>query len=165
MKVLVTLDTSAAANKVLTFVGQIFGQAARPGLEITLFHVVETLPEFILSRTKTSSAGAAFQQVADEWAKSNHSSAEKLLAEATRQLTTTGIPAAAIKTKLVTRDALPESARVVAALAVIAELQSGNYDVIVAGRRSNADLVETIIGGVAEKVVRAAHGKTVWIVD
>jgi nucleotide-binding universal stress UspA family protein len=80
-------------------------------------------------------------------------------------LTAAGIAPARIQTKLAQKEGRPEARRVVAALAVIEEMKAGKYDIVVIGRRGNSAAVESFIGGVAEKVVREAHGRTVWIVD
>jgi nucleotide-binding universal stress UspA family protein len=165
VKLLLTLDHSPASDKAVAFVGRVLGKTSLTGLEITLFHVVEALPEFILSRSQQSATTNAFRQVAEEWAQANQSGGERLVAEAQQKLTAAGIPASAIKTKFVARDALPESRRVVATLAIIDEIKSGDYEIVVVGRRGTSATVETLIGGVAEKVARECHGKTVWIVD
>ena len=165
MKVLLSLDSSPASEKAVAFVGRVFGKSASSGLEITLFHVIEGLPDFIASRSEAAATGTAFHQVANEWARENQAGAERLLAEAQQKLTTAGVPVAALKSKLVTRDSRPESRRVVATIAIIEEAKSGGYEVIVVGRRGTSATIPTLIGGVAEKVARECCGKTVWIVD
>lgn len=165
MKVLLTLDQSPASEKTVSFVGQVFGKSSQPGLEITLFHVAEAPPEFITSRSQPASGDNAFQKVADEWVRENQAAGERLIAQAQQKLVAAGLPASALKSKLVSRDARPEARRVVATIAIIDELKSGGYDVIVVGRRGNSASVTTLFGSVAEKVARECHGKTVWIVD
>ena len=165
MKVLLTLDHSPASDKAVAFVAKVLGKSALPGLEITLFHVVEPLPDFIESRSQPAAAGNAFRQVADEWSRESQAGGERLVASAQQKLGAAGIAAASLKSKLVARDSRPESRRVVATLAIIEELKSGSYDVVVVGRRGTSATIPTLIGGVAEKIARECHGKTVWIVD
>ena len=165
MKVLLTLDHSPASEKSVAFVGQVFGKSSLPGLEITLFHVVEPLPEFIESRSQPSATGNAFRQVADEWVRECQAGGERLVAQARQKLTAAGLPDASLKSKLVSREARPDSRRVIATLAILEELKSGGYDVVVVGRRGSSATISTLIGGVAEKVARECHGKTVWIID
>ena len=52
-----------------------------------------------------------------------------------------------------------------AALAIIEEMQGGQYDLVVLGRRGASPAAESFVGSVTEKVLREARGKTVWVVD
>jgi nucleotide-binding universal stress UspA family protein len=164
VKVLVAIDHSETSRKAVAMAGKMLGRQPE-GLSVTLFHVVESLPEFILARSGTGEAGTAFRQVADEWARANRDLGQKLLTEQSQSLASAGIPAASINVKLCERPGRPESRRVVAALAIIEEMKAGNYELVVVGRRATSSNIETLLGGVAEKVAREAHGRTIWIVD
>lgn len=158
MKVLIAVDNSEASQRALAFAGRMLGDRPALDIEITLFHVVESLPEFLL-------AAGAFKPAADQWAQTRRQEGEKFLAAQRDALTKAGVPAKAVHTKLCCKEGRPESIRVVAALAVIEEMQQGKYDVVVIGRRGASATIPTLLGGVAEKIAREAHGKTVWIVD
>ena len=165
MKVLLAVDHSEESLRAVQFVGNVLGNRAKKDAEVTLFHVVESLPDFILDRSERAEPGGVFRQVAQEWAANNQSSGERLLADQQQALTAAGIAAGAVHTKLVVKDARPEARRVVAAMAIIEEMKNGGYDVIVVGRRGTSAGLETFLGSVAEKVTREANGKTVWVID
>jgi nucleotide-binding universal stress UspA family protein len=159
VKILVAVDSSAAARKAVGFAANL---ARGASAEITLFHVVECLPDFLVQK---AGGGGAFATVASEWAKSNAEAGERLLTEQRQALVGTGMATAKVHTRCCQRESRPEAKRVVAALAIIDEMKQGGYDVVVLGRRATASQNESLIGGVAEKVAREAHGKTVCIVD
>jgi nucleotide-binding universal stress UspA family protein len=165
VKVLLAVDHSDLSRDAVAFVGKVLGKSQIPGLEITIFHVVESLPEFILSRSRQGESSGAFTKVAEEWVESNRATGEKLLGETQESLAAAGIPKSQIQTKLMEKESRPEARRVIAALGIIEEMQQGSYDVIVVGRRGTSRAFETFLGSVAEKVAREAHGKTLWIVD
>jgi nucleotide-binding universal stress UspA family protein len=165
VKVLLAVDHSDLTRHSVDFVGKVLGKSQIPGLQITIFHVIESLPEFILSRSRQGESSGAFSKVAEEWVESNRATGEKLLKETQESLVAAGIPAAQIQTRLMEKESRPEARRVIAALGIIEEMQQGNYDVIVVGRRGTSRAFETFLGSVAEKVAREAHGKTLWIVD
>ena len=162
MKVLVAVDSSDASLKAVSFAARLASGAGGDTAEVTLLHVVECLPDFITQRSPT---GGTYEAVAREWAEANRSAGEKLLAERAGLLLAAGIRAERIHTQCAQKDSLPESARVIAALAIISAMKQGNYDVVVIGRRGNSARVESFLGGVAEKVAREAYGRTLCIVD
>lgn len=162
MKVLLAIDGSPASRKAVDFTGRVLGNCPALAAQITLFHVVESLPEFLRERSQTQ---AAYRQVADEWAQSSISRGQNLLAEETRALAAAGIPQSRISAQLCQKEGRPESARVIAALAIIEEMNAGNYDVVVLGRRGTSSSNPAFTGGVAEKVARESFGRTLWVVD
>lgn len=165
MKVLVAVDATGGSAKSVAFVAKLLCGRTDSQLSVTLFHVVESLPEYILSKSGQDSSGSATWQVVDEWAQTNRSEGEKLLEAQSQALAAAGVAAAQIKTKLCQKECRPESERVVAALAIIDEMQQGDYDLVVIGRRGDSAAIPTFLGGVAEKVTRAANGRTVCVVD
>lgn len=162
MKVLLAVDASPVSRKAVEFVGQIFGARQNKDLSIVVLHIVESLPEYLVQK---SAATGAFQQVAAEWAASNLAAAQTLLSETQTALQSAGVVGSVITSKIISRESRPESSRVVATLAIIDEMKSGGYDLVVLGRRGNSANVESLIGSVAEKVARAANGVSVCIVD
>lgn len=162
MKLLLAVDHSESTTKAVSFVGRLCGPRTAGDLQVTLFHVTEELPEFIVSRQKDD---AAYERVAKDWTENQRQEGEQLLARLRASLVGSGIPDSAIVNRLVTREGLPESRRVIAALAIVEELKSGGHDVVVLGRRSTSAAVGSFPGSIAEKVTREAIGKTVFIVD
>ncbi len=165
MKVLVAIDDSEVSRKAVAFAGKLLGPRSTHDYDVTLFHVCESLPEFILSRSAGGDAGNAFRQVADEWAQTGRILGEKLLEEQALTLTAAGVSPAKVNIRLCQKESRPESRRVVAALAIIEEMKQGKYDLVVIGRRGNSASIESFIGGVAEKVAREARGCALCIVD
>ena len=158
MKVLVAVDETETSSKAVQFAAKL-GAAAS---DVTLFHVVESLPEYIVQR---ASREGTIASVADEWAQANRNAGQQILDRHKQALIAAGLPAASLHTKLRQMESLPEAARVAAALAIIEEMQHGDYHVVVVGRRGAASRIDSFLGGVAEKIARAAGGRTVCIVD
>jgi nucleotide-binding universal stress UspA family protein len=165
VKVLIAIDDSDVSRKAVAFAARILGRRVDKDVEITLFHVVESLPEYILARSYQGGAGSAFRQVAEEWAESNRTNGERLLTEQRQALVTAGFPTAQLHTKMIEKEGRPESRRVITALAIIEEMKGGGYDIVVIGRRGASAAIETFLGSVAEKIAREAQGCTLWIVD
>jgi len=163
VKVLVAVDDSEVSHKAVGLAASVFGP--RQDVDVTLFHVVESLPEFILARSNQGGADNVYRQVAEECAEACRTHGSRLLTDYSQKLSTAGMAAGRVHTKLAQKESRPEARRVIAALAIIEEMKQGNYDVVIIGRRSNTACADTFIGGVAEKVTREGHGRTIWIVD
>lgn len=161
MKVLVCVDHSEASKTVVQKAGSLL--RSQSGDEIVLFHVAEFLPEFLLS--DRPEGGMTSHSLAERWAARAKSDGEALLASAKDSVVGAGLAAEAVQTKLQLIDCRPESKKVAAALAIIGEMQAGSYDLVVIGRRGASDLSLSLIGGVAEKVLREAHGRSVLVID
>lgn len=162
MKVLVCVDRSEASAKAVAVAAKTIGSQGSQ-VHWTLLHIAEFLPEFLLS--DHPEAGQTSRTLAERWASNAKSAGEQQLHKAQAALEAAGIPAASIAQKLVLKDCLPESKKVAAALAIIAEMQAENYDLVVIGRRGAAELSVSMVGGVTEKVLREAHGRSVLVVD
>jgi len=164
VNVLVCIDRSEASRKVVRFVAGLLKARVADGQDrITLYHVAEFLPEFLLS--DHPEPGMTSRGLAERWAAKAKDDGDRVLAERKQELLAAGIPAAAVQTKLELKDCLPESTKVAAALAIIGEMQSGNYDLVCIGRRGASELAISFIGGVTEKVIREAHGRSMLVVD
>lgn len=167
MNILLPLDQSDASEKAVRFVTGTLDLAARQ-IRITLFHVVESLPDFLFppsGRSTSRLAGVIGKLDVEQLEDARREEGEELLDRFRQILESAGLSADAIETKTVNADALPEARKVVAAREIIAEMKSGDYDVVVLGRRATSPIGLTSLGSVAEKVLREAAGKTVWIVD
>jgi nucleotide-binding universal stress UspA family protein len=162
VKVLVCLDRSEVSRKVIRRVTEWFVQRAGED-QLTLYHVAEFLPEYLLS--DHPEPGLTTRSLAERWAAKARTDGENLLKEAQESLIAGGFPASALSCKLDLEDCRPESKKVAAALAIIREMQSGQYDLVCIGRRGVSELAVSPIGGVTEKVIREAHGRSVLVVD
>ncbi len=161
MKVLVCVDHSDASKTVVQTAADLL--KSRTGDQVTLFHVAEFLPEFLLS--DHPEPGMTSRSLAERWAGRAKADGEKLLVTSREEMISAGMPAASVHTKLELKDCLPESRKVAAALAIIGEMQTGNYNLVCIGRRGASELSLSMIGGVAEKVLREAHGRSMLIID
>lgn len=162
MKMLLAVDNTVASDKAVQFVANLCSKAYPDGATITLFHVAESLPDFIVSRSDT---GDVFRTVAKEWEAHNRADGERLLAKHKEAIASAGIEPASIHTKLAVEEAIPKAKKVVATMGIIEEMKEGAYDVVVLGRRENCSPDLPFLGSVAETVIREAQGKTVWVVD
>lgn len=161
VNVLVCVDHSDASKKVVQSAANLLIGCSN--VHVTLFHVAEFLPEFLLA--ERPEPGMTSRTLADQWATRAREDGEKLLQSAQQALIAAGLPAASVSTKLELKDCLPESRKVAAALAIITEMQSGSYQLVLIGRRGASELAGHLIGGVAEKVLREGHGRSVLVVD
>lgn len=163
MNLLICVDHSPASQKAVTFAAGMLGKAAPAGLTITLFHAAQSLPEFAVSDQPT--AGQTARSTADAQAQQALAQGNQLLADQQKVLEQAGFPSASVRQKLTTMKCLPEARKVTAALTIIDEVKNGNHDVVCLGRRGASKLASSILGSVAEKVIRECQGKTVWLVD
>ncbi|GIX05236.1 MAG: hypothetical protein KatS3mg114_1105 [Planctomycetaceae bacterium] len=162
MKILVCVDRSAASEKLIQYVIELLRPRAGQD-QIVLFHVAELLPEFLLS--DHPEPGMTSHSLAERWAGKARQSGEDLLQRSRQTFIQKGFPADQVTILLDFENCRPESKKVAAALAIIREMQSGNYDLVCLGRRGASQLSLSLIGSVTEKVLREAHGRSVLVID
>ncbi len=163
MKILLPIDSSQGCRKAVEFMAKMLA-GSKLDISLTLYHVIETLPEYLLARGNDSIAGTTYRQIIDDLTASRRTDGERLLSSYKQLLLSSGIPAASLHCKLEIRDALPEAKKVIAALAIIDEMKAGDYSVICLGRRGNG-AARGFLGSVAEKILNEAEGRSVWVVD
>ena len=164
MKVLLAVDGSQATNAAVALVARIFAPHVDGGAAITLFHVAESLPDDLL-RAGDAARAAEFRKMSDDFDAQRKREGERLLDRQRQALLDAGIAEAGIERKLVTRDTRPGAGKVMAAIAIIEEMRAGEYDIVCLGRRGASGAEGSFLGSVAEKVLREARGRTVWVVD
>lgn len=164
MRVLVAIDDSEASANTFRFVGDVLGRT-KPEISITLFHVVETLPDALMAPGIPQPLGTAYQQVIADVAARRKTEGERLLDAQANVLREAGIPSDRITVKLGTRSSRPESVKVATALAIIDEMNAGNFEVVCLGRRGRSSTQGVFPASMAEKILREAKGRTVWVVD
>ncbi len=165
MNVLISVDGSAASAKAVGFVEEMYAPQKSEELAVTLFHVVESLPDDFLARAEDSRSAASYSDVRGDWESARHADGERLLEEHKQALVKAGIRESGIEKKLVVRSAERGAQKVIAALAIIEEMKAGDYDVVCLGRRGASGVEGSFLGSVAEKVLREAQGRTVCVVD
>lgn len=165
MNVLVAIDHSEASRKAARFVADMFQGRSANDVSVTLVHVVESLPDYVFWHASQSDSGDDIRRVADDLAAKNRTRGEELLNEQKQALVEAGLPADSVGVKLLSKEALPEAEKVVAALAIIEEMKAGPYSIVCLGRRGSSLASGSFVGSVAQKVLREAYGRTVWVVD
>jgi nucleotide-binding universal stress UspA family protein len=148
-RILVALDNSENAVRVVTYVARLVG--GRKGIEITLFHVLPGLPpEFVYVMDE--------RKAVEEWEEKNRREMADIFSEAQKILIQTGIPKENVITKMkplvkgVARD-------------ILSEAKEGSYRTIVLGRRGMSAIEEFFLGSVSNKVIHHAKNCTVWVVE
>lgn len=161
MKVLVPVDDSVGSSNAVQTVAELL---SRGDHEITLFHVTEKLPQFVISEAELRSEGNPFATVVSEWQVAKTREGERLLDQYAAILAESGISQDRIRRKLENVEALPEARRMADARAIIQEMNSGNYEIIVLGRREVPKLFP-FLGSVSQAVINEGAGHTIWVVD
>lgn len=148
-RILVALDNSDNALKVVTYVARLVGSCK--GVEIILFHVLPGLPaEFVFVMDE--------RKAIEEWEEKNKEEMAKICSRAEKILTQAGIPKENVVTKMkplikgVARD-------------ILSEAKEGNYGTIVLGRRGMSAAKEFLLGSVSNKVIHHAENCSVWVVE
>lgn len=161
MNVLVCVDASEVSQALVQAVAELLRE--RSGDQFVLYTVAEVLPDYVQS--EQPQAGMTPRNVAENHAETTRKAGEALLQRSREQLISAGIAADSVQTKLGCTDCLPESKKVAAALAIIDEMKSGQYDLVCLGRRGASELKVSLIGGVTEKVLREGHGRAILVID
>ena len=165
MNVLIAVDHSEASAKAVQFAGRLFSGRSSESLNITLFHVVESLPDFLLSRAQDGESAEVYGRIVSEWELDNRRRGDELVAAHQATLTQAGVPQSSLHVKLTIRESRPEARRVMAAQAIIEEMTNENYDTVIVGRRGASSAMGSLLGSVAIKVAREATGRSIIIVD
>jgi nucleotide-binding universal stress UspA family protein len=134
VKILVAIDASKGAMRVVDYVGTMAGHA---DWEITLFHAVRVSDRDELSKDKRSMAS--------------------VFEEASGHLEKAGVN----RNRITTRMTTGVSSR---AGAIVKEALNGEYGTIVVGRRGLSDVEDFIMGRVSNKVIHMANEMAVWVV-
>lgn len=140
-KILVAMDTSEEATKVLDFAGNMMDIT---DCEVTLFHVIRGLESW------TEDASEELQNA--------EKAATTLLEEAIGRLEGTGLNRDRIATKI-------RSGAASRAEAIVEEARKGGYGTIIVGRRGLSRVEEFFMGRVSKKVLQLAKWTAVWVVS
>jgi nucleotide-binding universal stress UspA family protein len=144
MKILVALDQSEDAQRVVRYVAEVLG--GKRETEITLFHAIRSMvpihEEFDMGELPESTREAM----------------GKVFDDARRVLMAAGLTEANIKTEF-------KSGAADVAQEILTEAEAGGYDTIAMGRRGMGRVKQFFIGSISNKVVQHARGRTVWLVE
>jgi nucleotide-binding universal stress UspA family protein len=140
-KILVAMDTSEEATKVLDFAGNMMDIT---DCEVTLFHVIRGLESW------TADASAELQKA--------EKAATTLLEEAVGRLERAGLNRDRISTKI-------RSGAASRAEAIVEEARNSGCGTIVVGRRGLSRVEDFFMGRVSKKVLQLAKWTAVWVVS
>ena len=140
-KILVAMDTSEEATKVLDFAGTIMDIT---DCEVTLLHVIRGLESW------TADASEELQRA--------EKAATTLLEESVDRLERTGLNRNRIATKI-------SSGAASRAEAIVDEARNSGCGTIVVGRRGLSRVKEFFMGRVSKKVLQLAKWNAVWVVN
>ena len=153
-KILVALDTSKEAMKIVDFVGAMVDGTER---EVTLIHVIRALDP---GSRRYDASFPLHKEWEGEVRKRFHEaekSTEALFQEAVGRLEKAGVEDDRIFTKVIT-------GAVSRAKAIVDEASKDGYETIVVGRRGLSRVEDFFMGRVSNKVVQLAKEMAVWVV-
>jgi len=133
-KILVALDTSEGAKRVIDYLGAMVDSTS---WEVTLFHAIRDFNRAELQKAEKAMAS--------------------IFKESTDYLEKAGFNQNQINTKVVTKVPSRSSA-------IIAEAYKGRYGTIVVGRRGLSNVEDFYMGRVSNKIVQMARKLAVWVV-
>jgi len=155
---LVALDESHCAARIITHVGEHFGRL--PGTRVTLFHVMPAKPPgywddgHILDETERIER----QRVVAKWCAAYEEKTAELFLKAKSQLAGTGVSERNITIK---------SQTLVKGIArdILAEAGRGDYNILAFGRRGSSAIKEFTLGSRAAKMLHSPGDRTLILVS
>lgn len=153
MKILVTIDESDYAMKIANYMAA----AVNPAVQITLFSV---LPTFSLTMERQLPRPQPAEKVGEpkEMMYNEKKLTEEMMEKCRAVLTDSGIPGENIETKIVHK-------KIGVAQDIIMEVEKGNYNTVVVGRRGLSAIAAFVFGSISNKIVHNIKNCTVWVVD
>lgn len=163
--ILVALDDSEASQRVLSYTAE---QAkAADGLHVLLCHVLPPMPPHLLESRGAENPDeerrieAAQEKEQLRWTAEQSRASERVLEDGQRRLTTLGVPAKRIRTKLVE----PAHTHLGVAEAILKTARETHCDMIFVGRHAFSALREMLHTHLADVLQENAEGLEVRIVD
>ncbi len=151
-KILVALDGSAHALDTVRYLSRTLPPH---GVEMVLFCVLSTEPEFFLDDAEGPSSGRAWN-VTSDWKTQQRNAIDRFMANACQILVDRGFPREAVRVGIQER-------KVGIARDIIREAQNG-YDAVVAGRQGMNPITRLVIGSIASKLVQSLTFVPFWLV-
>ena len=156
MKILIALDESDYAKKVVTYVAS----TVKPAANITLFSVLPTISSNLEKMEKDFQQPLFSEKVVElRWmVDEGKKKAESMMDECRTILLDVGFPDDKIELKV-------QNKKVGIARDIIAEAEKGKYDTVVVGRRGLSATAAFVLGSVSNKIVQNIKNCTVWVVE
>lgn len=161
MSVLIAIDDSAYAVRVLRYAGEFLRQA--PEIPVTVFHVLKPLPRKLLEHGGSENPeveeqlSESLRQEQETWQRQEQEVESPVLARAREVLAATGLETSRVTLKFGYQDDVAAN--------ILDEARKGNYKTIVVGRQGQSGIKRLIGGGVTDHLLREATGLTLWIVE
>ena len=158
--VLIAVDGSRNSLRAVEYTGRIF--APNPEARLVLFHILPAISRMNLDKKEIKTIDARKAERPDlaglYWQLEAEEKISKFFAEATNVLVQAGVNPEQIKSKFgVKKGEIPE--------AILEEVDLGNYETLVLGRRGLSRVREFFMGSISTKVVREARGCAVCVVE
>jgi nucleotide-binding universal stress UspA family protein len=160
MKILVAVDESETAERMLRYVGSLLRDTGQTS--ITLFHVLKPMPRVYLEHGGSENPvverqlSKQLRQEQEEWYRNEQEAECGILTQARETLAKTGFSTDRVALKFGYEDDVARN--------ILEEAQHGGYQTVVLGRHG-ASGKKRMVGGVAEHLLRHATNVTVWVVD
>lgn len=156
MKILIALDESDYAKKVVNYVAS----TVKPAANITLFSVLPTISSNLEKMEKDLQQPLFSEKVVElRWmVDEGKKKAELMMDECRTILLDAGFPDDKIELKI-------QNKLVGIARDIIAEAEKGKYDTVVVGRRGLSAAAAFVLGSVSNKIVQNIKNCTVWVVE
>ncbi len=146
--ILLAMDESENAMRAAQYVGRVVGGSCKI-FQITLAHVlVRPSPDLFEEPEGAKRYEAEVQ-----------GKMEAVFARATKALKGAGVPAEAVRSKLIVTDE-PGIAQ-----GLLAERGAGGYGTVVVGRRGVTKAEEFLFGSVSNKIIHHAKDCAIWVVE
>jgi len=156
-KILLALDGSESSVNAARYVAGLLG--SNQNVSVTLFHVLKSIPPGLLEVGSLQEENELHRKK-KEWEESEFKTEGKFIEPIIKMLKQAGFSEEQLDVKYTA----PMPGFDVAS-AILEECENGNYDTLAMGKRGLSRIGYFLIRSVAEKVVRHAKGKAVWVVE
>ena len=158
--VLIAVDGSRNSLRAVKYAGRVFASNAEARL--VLFHILPAISPMNLDKKEIKTIDARKAERADlaglYWRSEDEEKINEFFAEAADVLVQAGVRPEQVKFKFSVRKGE-------IADAILEEVDLGNYETLVLGRRGLFRVREFIMGSISTKVVREARGCAVCVVE
>ena len=159
-RVLIAVDGSDNSLRAVQYAGQVF--AANQEARLVFFHVLPAISRLLLDKEEVRTIDACKAERPElaglYWRLEDEEKMGRFFAEATNVLIEGGLKPEQIKSKFMVKTG--DIADV-----ILEEVQFGNYQTLILGRRGISRVKEFFLGSVSTKVVREARGCAVCVVE
>jgi len=158
--VLIAVDGSVNSLRAVKYASRVF--SPNEEARLVLFHILPAVSPMNLDKKEIKIIDARKAERADlaglYWRSEHEEKISEFFAEATDVLVQAGVRPEQVKSKFSVRKGE-------IADAILEEVELGNYETLVLGRRGLSRVREFIMGSISTKVVREARGCAVCVVE